>query len=148
MQFPIWPPDLLNAALIIIEALASGTCGKFRHNNSGCNIHDFKKIANVLVTHVDDIIAVGFQLFSSLVQGILQALPVIIQQLPFLLEGLINGCMAHLPEIVQMWVDLMSCLSEALPDIVDSLLQVLPELLVQIIEYWTGPGATQYSQRL
>jgi phage-related protein len=135
-------PDLLDAALIIIESLASGLAENLDTIIPAVTSM-ILEIANVLVTHVDDIIAVGFQLFSSLVQGILQALPVIIQQLPFLLEGLINGCMAHLPEIVQMWVDLMSCLGEALPDIVDSLLQVLPELLVQIIEYWTGPGAAQ-----
>lgn len=135
-------PDLLDAALIIIESLASGLAGNLDTIIPAVTSM-ILEIANVLVSHVDDIIAVGFQLFSSLIQGILQALPVIIQQLPFLLEGLINGCMSHLPEIVQMWVDLMSCLGEALPDIVDSLLQVLPELLVQIIEYWTGPGAAQ-----
>ncbi len=133
---------LVSAAVTIIEALAG-----FISDNANLVISSVVSIAMALIQGVAEnaglLISLGLDIIMAIAQAILDNIDVIIQAVPTIINGLIGGLVAHLPDMVNVWIKLMDTLEIALPQIVDSILAVLPQLLDTIVNYFLGPGLKQ-----
>lgn len=134
--------ELVSAAVTIIEALAG-----FISDNANLVISSVVSIAMALIQGVAEnaglLISLGLDIIMAIAQAILSNIDVIIQAVPTIINGLIDGLVAHLPDMVDAWIRLMDTLEIALPQIVDSILAVLPQLLDTIVKYFLGPGLKQ-----
>lgn len=137
--------SLVDAAVMIIESLAG-----FISENADLIISSCVDIAMALIRGVTEnaglFIDLAMQILVALTSAILDNIDVIIQTVPLIINGFIDGLVSHLPDMVAAWVKLMDTLELALPEIVDSILAVLPQLMDTIVNYYLGDGAKQTLQ--
>lgn len=76
----------------------------------------------------------GLQIILGLINGILTALPMIIEQLPVIIENIVNVLLEGLPLILQAGIDIFNALIEALPVIMTALTTALPEVIQLIVD--------------
>lgn len=134
--------DVVNAAIQIVTMLAN-----FLTENIdlivSATVQIAMGIAQALVDNIDVLLTAAFDLITAFAEAIIENIPVIIEVLPELIQGVIDGLVAFLPEMVDAWIKLMDCLEEALPQIMESLALAVAEIIVMLVEYWTGPGFQQ-----
>ena len=109
-----WLPDILQAGADIIVALVEGIAGAVPTliYQAAVIVSD---LAMALVENLPALIGAALELVKGLVQGLIDGMPV-------LMEGSIQAFMA---------------IVEALPEVIEQLLQALPKLITAIIDFFT-----------
>ena len=134
--------DLVNAVVQIIEMLA----GFFTDNIDlvvQSAILIVMGIAQGLMDNLDVLLTAAFDIIVALAEALISNIPLIIDQIPLLIDSLITSFVEFLPQMTEAWISLMDCLSEALPEIINSVLNALPKLMDTIVNYYAGPGLQQ-----
>lgn len=76
----------------------------------------------------------GITLLLELVKGILSAIPVLIQQLPVIIENIVNTLLEGLPLVIEAAISIFMALVDAIPVIIEALIEALPSIITTIIE--------------
>ena len=76
----------------------------------------------------------GISLLLELVKGILSAIPVLIGQLPIIIENIVNTLLEGLPLIIEAAIQIFMALVDAIPVIIEALVEALPSIITTIIE--------------
>jgi len=76
----------------------------------------------------------GLSVITSIVQGILKALPVLIKNLPTLITNIVNFIVNSTPLIIQAAIQLFMGIVKAIPDIIVELGKQLPTIISAIVK--------------
>lgn len=76
----------------------------------------------------------GITLLLELVKGILSAIPVLIQQLPVIIENIVNTLLEGLPLVIEAAIQIFMALVDAIPVIIEALIEALPTIITTIID--------------
>ena len=122
-----------------VWGVVNGTAGASDKINSG-----FSNIINTLLSKftsaLPKLLSVGIQLITSLIQGVLQALPQVISALTGALPQLISAFTTLVPQVIQ-------ALAQALPQIITAIVNAIPQILQAVISV-IPQIATALSQQL
>ena len=77
----------------------------------------------------------GITLLLELVKGILSAIPLLLDQLPVIIENICSGLLEGLPLILDAGIQLLQSLISAIPIILESLISALPLIIETIINF-------------
>ena len=77
----------------------------------------------------------GITLLLELVKGILSAIPLLLDQLPVIIENICSGLLEGLPLILDAGIQLLQSLISAIPIILESLISALPSIIETIINF-------------
>lgn len=72
-------------------------------------------------------------LVQELTNGILAALPIIIEQLPVIIDNICNALLEGLPLLLDAGIQLLMSIVDALPTIIEALVEALPKIIETII---------------
>lgn len=136
-------PDLVDAGLVIIENLATGIGEAFPEEILPKITECILAISSNLISHIDEIVSAGLTIFMGLVRGLIEATPLILEQLPILLNSLTAELLNSLDMITEAGIQLFMALAENAPAIIDGLVDAAMSMLDSIIEFWTGDGMEQ-----
>lgn len=81
-------------------------------------------------------IAGALSLIQSLVQGLVDAIPVLIAYVPQIVFNLVNTVVDNLPQVVQAGVDLILSIINGILNAVPKLLAELPKIITSLVEIW------------
>ena len=90
--------------------------------------------ANTILENLDVIIDAGIQLVLSLAQGLVDAIPKLIEKIPVLIENLLGAISRNLPKLIKAGIDLTLKLSEGLIQAIPQLVAKLPEIIAAIVK--------------
>lgn len=127
-------PELAKSAVSIISTLASGL-----KDNIGTIVSTVVDVAQTIVETLTDpetltgILDAGLQILMSLGQGILDAIPTLLESLPLVVDNIIQFFLSAIPMIIDTGVQLLSSLVSNLPTIIQSVVSALPTLINSII---------------
>ena len=131
--------ELVAGAIQIVESL-----GGFIRDNADMLIDTAVSIVLAVVTgiseNLSDLIILGLEIVTAISESILENIDVIINAIPDLVSGFCDGLIEHSDEIADAFVTLMDVFAEVTPIILDSLAEVLPELVGKIFDYLSGDG--------
>lgn len=115
-------PDLISAGQIIIETLDT-----------------------VMIDNMDLLLDVGFTLFEGMFDGFINSMPWAIEHLPPLIDKLCQALVEYNTELMLVGTILFTSLlsDENLPEIIGSMLAVLPEIIDSMVETITSPENSQ-----
>ena len=136
--------DILEAAVKIVESL-----GKFVIDNADMLIDSAVQLILTLIQgveeHASDIVTLALTILNTLASSLLENASVIIEAIPELIQGFFDAFLSedNLNQMMQAWVSLMKTIEEALPEIIESIMQILPQLIDLFVEFWLGDGAKQ-----
>ena len=80
----------------------------------------------------------GLSLLTELVNGILSAIPLIIEQLPLIISNIIDTLMQGLPLILEAGIQIFMAIIQAIPVILGSLTENLPLIINTILDFIIG----------
>ena len=90
-------------------------------------------MAETLIDNIDLIIDAGIQLIIGLADGLLNALPILIDKIPVIIDKLVTAIVDNLPKIIQMGIELTVKLAvgiiQAIPQLVAKIPQIISSLL-------------------
>lgn len=109
-----WGPDLLQAGADIIVALAEG-------------------IADALPTLIYQVVIIVEEIAMALVDN----LPAFVDAALQIIDGLVQGFVDGTPVLLEGAIQLFMAILEALPVVIEQLLQALPELIITITDFLT-----------
>ena len=109
-----WGPDLLQAGADIIVALAEG-------------------IADALPTLIYQVVIIVEEIAMALVDN----LPAFVDAALQIIEGIVQGFVDGAPVLLDGAIQLFMAILEALPVVIEQLLQALPELIITITDFLT-----------
>lgn len=94
------------------------------------------KIVNMLTSPetVMPIIQAGLKIAMGLMDGILGAIPIILEQLPAIIQNICDTLLAGIPLLLEAGIKLFMSLIDALPKIIDALMEALPQIINTIID--------------
>lgn len=131
--------ELVAGAIQIVESL-----GGFIRDNADMLIDTAVSVVLAIVTgiseNLSDLIILGLEIVTAISESILENIDVIINAIPDLVSGFCDGLIEHSDEIADAFVTLMDVFAEVTPIILDSLAEVLPELVGKIFDYLSGDG--------
>lgn len=97
-QITILLPQILNAGIDIIAALASGIGGSLPALIPAA-VDAIITVAEGLVDHVDEIIIAAGSLIAGLTQGLIEALPRLVVRLPEIIGAIVKGLLSGMASI-------------------------------------------------
>lgn len=135
-------PLLAESAMTIVSNIASGI---------GDNLDQIIptvtsiiiEITNTLVEHIDDLVSAGLTIFLGLVEGLISAIPIIVQNIPTLLSSIITSLTESASMIAEAGITLFSALTENLPTIIDSIVAAIPGIVDACVDFFTNGGCAQ-----
>lgn len=77
----------------------------------------------------------GLTLLTELINGILSALPLIIEQLPVIIQNIVDTLILGLPLILDAGIQIFMAIIQAIPVILQSLITELPTIINTIIDF-------------
>lgn len=83
----------------------------------------FPQLVNTVVENLPALLELGGDIFKGIIDGILAALPILLDQLPTMLQTFID-----------LFLEIAGGIIEALPDIVQAICEALPIILPQLID--------------
>lgn len=92
-----------------------------------------KGITDFITQSLPQIVKCGLQIIQALGQGLIQAIPIIVEALPQLITAIITFIGEVLPEIIETGVKLFVALIEELPEAIDKIVDALPEIIEAIV---------------
>lgn len=72
-------------------------------------------------------------LLQGFFEGILAALPIIVEQLPVIIENIMGFLQASLPIWIEGLMQIVSMIAEQLPTIISSILEMLPQIIDMVV---------------
>lgn len=109
-----WLPDILQAGADIIVALAEG-------------------IADALPT----LIYQAANIVTEIAIAVVENLPVLVDAALQLVMGLVQGFVEGAPLLLEGAIELFMAILEALPVVIEQLMQALPDMIIAITDYFT-----------
>jgi len=82
-----------------------------------------------LLDQLPAILDCALELILGLAQGILAALPVLIEALPEVISSIVEFLISAIPQIIDAGIELLMALVDALPVIIDALVDALPQII-------------------
>ena len=82
-----------------------------------------------LLDQLPAILDCALELILGLAQGILAALPVLIEALPEVISSIVEFLISAVPQIIDAGIELLMALVDALPVIIDALVDALPQII-------------------
>lgn len=89
--------------------------------------------AQTILDNLDVIIDAGIELILALADGLVEAFPILIEQLPILIDKIVSAISQNLPKIISAGVELTLKLSQGLQDAVPQLVAKLPQIISSIV---------------
>jgi hypothetical protein len=84
------------------------------------------------------IIELSLSLMTALMEGLLAAIPIIVEALPTIINNIVTGLLTELPVIIQAGVTLLTALIENLPVIISTIVAALPQIINGILSALTA----------
>ena len=82
---------------------------------------------------ITNLTTAAITLVQELTNGILSALPIIIEQLPVIIDNICNALLEGLPLLLDAGIQLLMSIVDALPTIIEALVSALPQIIETII---------------
>ena len=128
-------PQIMEIATSIIESLATALLQNLP-KLAQCALEIVTQLLTFLVANLPLIITTVIQLFIELVNAVVSAIPQIIEALvaamPQIIDALCDGLIVALPALIQGAVALVTALVEHLPEIIMALIQAAPQILTAL----------------
>lgn len=127
-------PDIASAAIEMIQALASGI-GEALPELTPAVVGMVMQIVEIL-TNPETLVGLldaALQIMVGLAEGLINAIPVLIEALPTIIENLITALIAAYPMLTQAGIDLFVSLVSNLPAIIAGIVQAIPEIILAIL---------------
>lgn len=127
-------PQLISAGLTIIETLASGIADNIKSITQTI-INVVVEIAKTLTNPetLTNILKAGLDIILGLAQGLLEALPSLIEALPVIIQNIVDFIISSIPLIIEAGIQLLISLVGALPDIITAIVEAIPQIISGII---------------
>ena len=128
-------PAILSAAQQVILALANALA-----QNAPAIIPTIVQLIMTSATTLTSpdvlipLLQAGLDIIMGLIEGIVTAIPLIIEQLPVIIENIVNVLLQGLPMILQAGIQIFNCLIQAIPVIMQSLMTALPTIIDLIVK--------------
>ncbi len=91
-------------------------------------------MVETIIDNLDQIIDAGINIILSLADGILDALPRLIDKIPVIFEKLINAIVNNLPKIIEMGITLTIKLAEGLIKAIPQLVAKIPQIITALVK--------------
>lgn len=118
----------------ILEFLVTVADAILSYDWSGVMGEIFTKIQEAFSQNLEHILTLGLNLIMMIVQGIVDGLPLLIQQAPIIIENLLNTITAKLPEILTKGIEILRTLIDGLVNNADELIAAVIQIIKVIIE--------------
>ena len=82
--------------------------------------------------NINRVLQAGLDLVVGLADGLLQAVPVIVEALPTLINNIIDVLLGSIPMLIEAGISLFSALVDNLPAIIDAIVLAIPSIIVGI----------------
>lgn len=150
--------DIWTTAIVLISRLAEGIAAGAPEMIQAAT-DALADMLETLVDYMPDILQAGADIIVALAEGIADALPVLIRQIAVivtdiamalvenlpafvdaalqLVMGLVQGFVEGAPVLLEGAIELFMGLLEALPVVIEQLMQALPDLIITITDYFT-----------
>jgi len=121
-----------------------GMLGEFLVQNAPELIGTASELIVQLVTFLTSpdniamIIDLSLSLITALTEGLLTAIPIIIEALPIIVNNIVTGLLTEIPVIIQAGVTLLTSLIENLPVIISTIVGALPQIIDGILSALTS----------
>jgi len=127
-------PTILTAAQQIILTLAK-SIGDHAGEIAPAIVQVILTIVQTITNpdFITPLLQAGIQIIKGLLDGIITAIPMIIEQIPSIIDNIINSLLEGLPLILDAGIQIFMALVNALPTILDSLMTALPQLIESIV---------------
>lgn len=134
-------PELLEAGLQIILSLAE-SISEALPELIPTIVDVVMQIVEILTRPetLSGLVEGAIAIMMGLANGLIQAIPVIIERLPQIITNIINGLIACIPQLVEGAVQMVVMLVTHLPEIIMALIQALPQVITAIVEGLAGLG--------
>lgn len=126
-------PQLIDVGVQLLFALVDGFMDALPQL-----IPAAKEALSTIVNKLTDPDAIGnmietaLELITYLGQGLINAIPVLIERIPTIISNIVTGILTHLPEIIQCGLDLLGSLFNNLPAIINNLIRGVAQVLAAI----------------
>lgn len=95
-------------------------------------------MVNGLTSNLPQIVEQGVQMIISLANGLMDALPQLLAQVPVIIANLVSTLAANLPQILQAGVQIIVSLAGGLVQAVPQLIGKIPSIISQITQSFTS----------
>lgn len=131
-------PTLLNVGLNVVETIMQGILEGSNKDTNTTMSTLFKRIISVLEAHLPNVINMGKQFLSNMMQGMIQKLPDIIKFIANLMVRFADAIISDLPAIIQTAAQIILALaqglSQALPELIPKMVEVVLTLVGSLID--------------
>lgn len=87
-----------------------------------------------LLDNIDQLIDAGINLLIGLAEGLINAIPILIEKAPEIIEKLIMAIANNLPKIIEAGIKIIVKLAEGLIKAIPQLVQKIPEIIKSLVE--------------
>ena len=128
-------PQIIKAAQDIIIKLGQAI-GENADKIAPALVQVALSIVNALTNpdFTTNLLKAGLQIITGLLDGITTALPMIIEQLPVIIDNIVKGLLQGLPLILDAGIKILMALVDAIPVILDALMKNLPKIIDSIMK--------------
>lgn len=119
-----------------IKGLMAGTAGAGKQLQDGLN-NVFTGLLDKVTSMLPQILQIGLQIITALIQGILQALPKVVESLIGIIPQITQALLSLLPQLVQIGAQLIQSiltgLGEMIPQIVIQIIDIVPKIIDALV---------------
>lgn len=90
-------------------------------------------IAETLIDNIDMLIDAGIQLLIGLAEGLIEALPKLIDKIPVIIDKLLNAIIRNMPKIVNAGIELTIKLAQGLIQAIPHLVGAIPQIISSLV---------------
>ena len=91
-------------------------------------------IVTSLLDNIDMLIEAAIQLIMGLADGLIMALPILIEKIPIIIQKLIDAIIRNLPKLVKMGIQLVVKLAAGLIQAIPQLIAAIPQLIWALLD--------------
>ena len=129
-------PVLIDAAVGILNALTDKTLIPLV-------INGILDIVDVLLDNLDKVVDAAIDLVMALADGLIDALPILLERAPEIIEKLAKALISNFPKIVKAGIELIMKLAEGSREATPELLKMIPELIKSMFDTLIKEGVPQ-----
>ena len=129
-------PVLIDAAVGILNALTDKTLIPLI-------INGILDIVDVILDNLDKVVDAAIELVMALADGLIDALPILLERAPEIIEKLAKALIANFPKIVKAGIELIRKLAEGSREATPELLKMIPTLIKSMFDTLIKEGVPQ-----
>lgn len=138
-------PQVLEAAAQLIVTIVQGLA-----NNIGSIVNFIATdllptIITTITNNLPTLLEAGMQLIAGLGQGLIAAIPTLIDMLPQIIESIVTTLSSSIPELMNVGVQLLVSLVANLPAIILGIVKAIPLIIVSIVKAF-GEGGSKMAE--